>query len=524
MNETRAPLFSALAIVVIALAFFLSFNTQTVVTGAVLVQEEGGFIAGTPHTTLDCIGGTLTCANVDGTAFSLTVGDEFVDLVDTPASYVGEGLDLVRVNIGETALEFVAPAVVLAHNILSPTHSDAATVAVARGALIYGDATPEWDRLVVGGADTFLRTDGTDVAWSAITLGTNTTGNYVTSLVAGTAIDVGAAGEGATPTVAWDSTEVNATTWGDGTQASNVWDFNLTAGDPSITFGNATIGLSTNLDLNSNTITKVGNAGSQLLANAWTMTSANTQILSLTTTGAAASTYINSTIPAAGTGVAYLRFIQGAGSGDADNQKYTIYYEGNLGLFRLQSESVGPVSTAGVIIEIADDTNDVKFAGGISVDGLAAPTSGIALTGDLAFSAAGTVSTGAGNLVLNPAANVELSGKMIFGLATIRSKVNTDFWIGGNHDDAEAIAREVQIYTLDTAGDTVVKVAAAIPTTSPTTPFWAQRADVTTPVATGTWPLPASFLTFKWNTANDEVSVYVNDGGTIRTVVIGTVQ
>ena len=131
------------------------------------------------------------------------------------------------------------------------------------------------------------------------------------------------------------------------------------------------------IDLNaSGTILQVGNAGSQLLADAWTMASANTQILSLTTTGAAASTYINTTIPAAGTGAAYLRFIQGAGSGDADNQKYTIYYEGNLGLFRLQSESVGPVSTAGVIIEIADDTNDVKFAGGISTDGLAAPIAG----------------------------------------------------------------------------------------------------------------------------------------------------
>ncbi|KKL09060.1 hypothetical protein LCGC14_2569630, partial [marine sediment metagenome] len=137
------------------------------------------------------------------------------------------------------------------------------------------------------------------------------------------------------------------------------------------------------VDMNSNTITAIGNAGSQLLADNWTMTSANTQILSLTTTGAAASTYINTTIPAAGTGAAYLRFIQGAGSGDADNQKYTIYYEGNLGLFRLQSESVGPVSTAGVIIEIADDTNDVKLFGGISTDGLTAPTAGISLGGNM---------------------------------------------------------------------------------------------------------------------------------------------
>jgi len=40
------------------------------------------------------------------TESSLLTGD-FLDLDDTPGSYSGKGLDLVRVNLGETALEFV---------------------------------------------------------------------------------------------------------------------------------------------------------------------------------------------------------------------------------------------------------------------------------------------------------------------------------------------------------------------------------------------------------------------------------
>lgn len=65
------------------------------------------------------------------------------------------------------------------HAILDgAVHTDSVADGVTRGSLIYGNSTPKWDELVVGGADTFLRTDGTDVAWSTITLGTNTIGNY----------------------------------------------------------------------------------------------------------------------------------------------------------------------------------------------------------------------------------------------------------------------------------------------------------------------------------------------------------
>lgn len=57
------------------------------------------------------------------------------------------------------------------HNILSGTHVDSATVAVTRGAIIYGDSTPEWNLLTVGSDGEYLRADGTDFAWAAIQAG-----------------------------------------------------------------------------------------------------------------------------------------------------------------------------------------------------------------------------------------------------------------------------------------------------------------------------------------------------------------
>lgn len=51
------------------------------------------------------------------------------------------------------------------HNVLSAFHSDAAIDAVTRGSLICGNSTPAWDELTIGGADTFLKSDGTDASW-----------------------------------------------------------------------------------------------------------------------------------------------------------------------------------------------------------------------------------------------------------------------------------------------------------------------------------------------------------------------
>lgn len=50
-------------------------------------------------------------------------------------------------------------------------HSDTLAGAVARGALICGDSTPKWARLLIGAANRVLKSDGTDAAWGQVAHG-----------------------------------------------------------------------------------------------------------------------------------------------------------------------------------------------------------------------------------------------------------------------------------------------------------------------------------------------------------------
>lgn len=63
---------------------------------------------------------------------------------------------------GSGALVTVLPT----HAVLGPHHSDAATDAVTRGSLIYGNATPQWDELVHPGTAYHLQTSANDVVWA----------------------------------------------------------------------------------------------------------------------------------------------------------------------------------------------------------------------------------------------------------------------------------------------------------------------------------------------------------------------
>ena len=58
------------------------------------------------------------------------------------------------------------------HDILSATHSDSMASAVSRGDLITGQGVATtWSALAIGGAGTYLYSDGTDVSWQAIAAG-----------------------------------------------------------------------------------------------------------------------------------------------------------------------------------------------------------------------------------------------------------------------------------------------------------------------------------------------------------------
>ncbi len=113
-------------------------------------------------------------------------------------------------------LSFGVPTTSASHDVLSTTH-DATTSSVSRGSIIFGNSTPKWDELVKGAANTFLKSDGTDVAYSLM-------------LVSSPVTLTGA-------TIGWDSTLIDATTWSDGTNATNQWDFDVSGTDHTMTAG-----------------------------------------------------------------------------------------------------------------------------------------------------------------------------------------------------------------------------------------------------------------------------------------------
>jgi len=81
--------------------------------------------------------------------------------VDAPTT--GEVLMVTTGTPNQLSWAVPTPA---AHDILSAQHGDTLAAGVSRGSLIVGNATPKWTELTVGGANTFLSANGTDVAWA----------------------------------------------------------------------------------------------------------------------------------------------------------------------------------------------------------------------------------------------------------------------------------------------------------------------------------------------------------------------
>ena len=90
-------------------------------------------------------------------------GGPFADVLDF--NFVGAGVTAsVAAGVATVTIPGGGGA---AHTILDgSTHTDSVVQTVSRGSLIYGNATPKWDELVVGAAGSILRADGTDPAWT----------------------------------------------------------------------------------------------------------------------------------------------------------------------------------------------------------------------------------------------------------------------------------------------------------------------------------------------------------------------
>ena len=65
------------------------------------------------------------------------------------------------------APSWAAPATQTSTLLDGSVHTDTVAQTVSRGSLIYGNATPKWDELVIGTIGQYLGTDGVDVSWRA---------------------------------------------------------------------------------------------------------------------------------------------------------------------------------------------------------------------------------------------------------------------------------------------------------------------------------------------------------------------
>jgi len=97
---------------------------------------------------------TLTVPDISAGSLSFTL----------PATD-GDNTNVLQTD-GNGVLSWVAGAAAANHAILDGSvHTDSVADGVSRGSLIYGNATPKWDELVKGAADTFLGSDGTDISY-----------------------------------------------------------------------------------------------------------------------------------------------------------------------------------------------------------------------------------------------------------------------------------------------------------------------------------------------------------------------
>lgn len=129
------------------------------------------------------LGASINVGSASSTRIVVT--DDYIDLAATavsPGTYGSSTqvgmftVDSYGRIIGATNTPISHPVIDLAHNILSPTHTDSLTGTVIRGDVLVGNIASLWSRLAKGAANTVLRADASDVVWGSVVLTTDVTG------------------------------------------------------------------------------------------------------------------------------------------------------------------------------------------------------------------------------------------------------------------------------------------------------------------------------------------------------------
>ena len=101
-------------------------------------------------------------------------------------------------------------------------------------------------------------------------------------------------------------------------------------------------------------------------------------VLQVDSESTSVSSIVSIEVDASSSGDPTVRWREGSGNGDANNQQYEAWMDTSGGQFRFRSQNIDGSSAEGDVWTINDGTNDVKFNGGVGISGTAPQTSGIA--------------------------------------------------------------------------------------------------------------------------------------------------
>jgi microcystin-dependent protein len=137
--------------------WLVTAKTATTITIQDSLTEGNGAVA---------FGAPASTAPRNRFAFATPGANGLTPIPDTAVNYAYAG-GAMRRNVAQTGTGGGTT-----HAVLSATHSDTTAGTVVRGDLITGQgATPRWVRLALGASGRYLRSDGTDAAWTAIASG-----------------------------------------------------------------------------------------------------------------------------------------------------------------------------------------------------------------------------------------------------------------------------------------------------------------------------------------------------------------
>ena len=151
-------------------------NTPTLITNNNQLTNGAGYITASSSDTLTNKSGNVSMFTNDSNYLTSVPAQTFVSLTDSPANFTGHGNKFVKVNAGETALEFVTSGA---------TQNTFSTIAVAGQSNVEADSTGDTLTLVAGTNVTITTAAGTD------TVTINATDTGITDVVNDTTPQLG---------------------------------------------------------------------------------------------------------------------------------------------------------------------------------------------------------------------------------------------------------------------------------------------------------------------------------------------